>query len=185
MGTGRLAFDVVSAHAAVRPIEKVLIWGRNFERASSVSNRVNAQLGLHAEPVDCLERALLQADIVSTVTTATDPILAGRGVRPGTHVDLIGGYTPAMREADDDLIRSAEIYVDNLPSALREAGDIANPLERGIIRRSAIRGDLFDLCATRVPGRASDHDITLFKSVGLALEDLAAAALACKNAAAP
>ncbi len=183
MGTGRLAFDVISAHAMVRPIEKVLIWGRNSERASALSKRVNAALGLYAEPVASLGPALLQADIVSTVTTAIDPILAGRSVRPGTHVDLIGGYTPAMREADDALMVSAKIYVDSVSSAVREAGDIANPLHRGIIDRSAIRGDLFDLCAGRVPKRSSDHDITVFKSVGLALEDLTGAALAWNSLA--
>lgn len=178
MGTGRLAFEVISAHASVRPIDQVLIWGRNRERASSLSQRVSHTLDLHAEPVDSLDRAVLQADIISTVTTAIDPILSGRNVRPGTHVDLIGGYTPLMREADDDLMRSAEIYVDRLSSAVREAGDIASPLERGIINRSAIRGDLFGLCTEQVPKRRSEKDITVFKSVGLALEDLAAAALA-------
>jgi alanine dehydrogenase len=178
MGTGRLASEVIAAHAAVRPIEHVLIWGRNRERASSLAVRINETLGLHAEPVDSLDRALSQADIISTVTAAFDPILPGRSLRPGTHIDLIGGYTPLMREADDDVIRAAEIYVDMVSSAVREAGDIANPLERGIINRSAIRGDLFDLCTGRVPKRSSDKDITVFKSVGLALEDLAAAALA-------
>ncbi len=178
MGTGRLALEVVSAHAAVRPIEQVLIWGRNPERASSLADRTRVTLGLSAEPVDCLDRALSQADIISTVTAAFDPILPGRSLRPGTHIDLIGGYTPLMREADDDVIRSAAIYVDKMSSAVREAGDIADPLRRGIINRSAIRGDLFDLCTGRVPKRSSENDITVFKSVGLALEDLAAAALA-------
>lgn len=178
MGTGRLALEVIPAHAAVRPIEQVLIWGRNRQRAASLADRINAALALHASPVDSLDHAISQADIISTVTTAGDPILPGRHLRPGTHVDLIGGYTPLMREADDDVIRTAKIYVDNITSAVREAGDIADPLGRGIIDRSAIRGDLFDLCAGRVPKRTSDQDITVFKSVGLALEDLAAAALA-------
>jgi ornithine cyclodeaminase len=182
MGTGRLAFDVISAHATVRPIEQVLIWGRNPERAASLADRINNTLDLHAQPMDSLDRALSQADIISTVTTALDPILPGRSVRPGTHIDLIGGYTPLMREADDDVIRAANIYVDMMSSAVREAGDIANPLERGIIDKSAIRGDLFDLCTGRAPKRSSDHDITVFKSVGLALEDLAAAALAWNTA---
>ena len=177
MGTGRLAFDVISAHATVRPIDQVLIWGRNRERASSLSHRVSQMLGLNAAPVDSLELALRQADIISTVTTAIDPIL-GTQCPPGTHVDLIGGYTPLMREADDDLMRSAQIYVDRLSSAVREAGDIASPLERGIINNAAIRGDLADLCMERVPKRGSAQDITVFKSVGLALEDLAAATLA-------
>lgn len=178
MGTGRLAFEVISAHATVRPIERVLIWGRNRERASTLSHRVNQTLGLYAEPVDSLDRAVLQADIISTMTPAFAPILPGRDIRPGTHVDLIGGYTPLMREADDDVVRSAKIYVDSMSSAVREAGDIASPLERGIINRSAIRGDLFALCTERAPKRSSEDDITVFKSVGLALEDLAAAALA-------
>jgi alanine dehydrogenase len=178
MGTGRLAAEVIPAHAAVRPIEHVLIWGRNRERASSLADRINETLGLHAEPADSLERAISQADIISTVTAALDPILPGRSLRPGTHIALIGGYTPLMREADDDVIRSAEVYFDMVSSAVKEAGDIANPLERGIINKSAIRGDLFDLCTGRAPKRSSDKDITVFKSVGLALEDLAAAALA-------
>ena len=178
MGTGRLAFEVISAHASVRPIEQVWIWGRNPERASSLSHRVNQTLGLHAAPVDSLERAISQADIISTVTTAFDPILPGRNVRPGTHIDLIGGYTPSMREADDEVMRSADIYVDLLTSAVREAGDIVSPLERGVIARSAIHGDLFDLCSGRAAKRSSDRAITVFKSVGLALEDLAAATLA-------
>ena len=178
MGTGRLAAEVIPAHAAVRPIEQVLIWGRNRERASSLADRINETLALRAQPVDSLDHALSQADIISTVTASFDPILRGRSLRPGTHIDLIGGYTPSMREADDDVIRAAAIYLDKMSSAVREAGDIANPLERGIIDRSAIRGDLFDLCTGRVPKRSADRDITLFKSVGLALEDLAAAALA-------
>jgi ornithine cyclodeaminase len=185
MGTGRLAFDVVSAHAAVRPLEQILIWGRRPDQAAALAHRVQAALGLQAQTVQSLERALAQADIVSTVTTAIEPILPGRSVRPGTHVDLIGAYTPTMREADDDLMRVAQIYLDKMSSGLREAGDIAIPLAGGIIDRSAIRGDLFDLCAGRAPTRRSHQDITVFKSVGLALEDLAAAALAWKNTGFP
>ncbi len=185
MGTGRLALEVISAHAAVRPIEQVLIWGRNPKRASSLADRINDTLPLHAETVASLDRALSQADIISTVTAAFDPILPGRSLRPGTHIDLIGGYTPFMREADDDVVRAAAIYVDRVSSAVREAGDIANPLERGVIDRSAIRGDLFDLCTGRAPRRSSESDITVFKSVGLALEDLAAAALAWNTLSRP
>ncbi len=178
MGTGRLAFEVVSAHATVRPIEQVLIWGRNSARASALCRRICDELDLNAQVADSLDLALSRADIVSTVTAAFKPILPGRSVRPGTHVDLIGGFTPSMREADDDVIRSAEIYVDMLASAVREAGDIVDPIERGVISRSAIRGDLFDLCAGRAPLRTSEGAVTVFKSVGLALEDLAAAGLA-------
>jgi ornithine cyclodeaminase/alanine dehydrogenase-like protein (mu-crystallin family) len=178
MGTGRLAFEVTSAHASVRPIQHVMIWGRHRDRAELLASRVSDTLGLHAEPVESLEHALSRADIISTVTGALDPILPGRSLRPGTHIDLIGGFTPLMREADDDVMRSANIYVDMLSSALREAGDITIPLERGVIDRSDIRGDLFDLCTGRIAKRNSDDAITVFKSLGIALEDLAAAVLA-------
>ena len=173
-----LAFEVVSAHATVRPIEQVFIWGRDSARASALCRRISDALGLDAQVADPLDLALSRADIVSTVTAAFEPILPGRSLRPGTHVDLVGGFTPSMREADDDVIRSAEIYVDMLASAIREAGDIVNPIARGVIGRSAIRGDLFDLCAGSAPLRTSEGAITVFKSVGLALEDLAAAGLA-------
>jgi ornithine cyclodeaminase len=145
--------------------------------AELLASRVSDTLGLHAEPVESLEHALSRADIISTVTGALDPILPGRSLRPGTHIDLIGGFTPLMREADDDVMRSANIYVDMLSSALREAGDITIPLERGVIDRSDIRGDLFDLCTGRIAKRNSDDAITVFKSLGIALEDLAAAVL--------
>jgi ornithine cyclodeaminase len=178
MGTGRLAFEVISAHASIRPIQQVMIWGRHRDRTELLASRVSNTLDLHAESVESLDDALSRADIISTVTAALDPILPGLKVRPGTHIDLIGGFTPLMREADDDVMRSASIYVDMLSSALREAGDIADPLQRGVIDSSDIRGDLFDLCTGRAAKRTSDDEITVFKSVGIALADLATAALA-------
>jgi ornithine cyclodeaminase len=184
MGAGRLAWDVVSAHASVRPIEQVLVWARRRDRAAALSARLAATLALRAEPVESLADALAQADIVSTITTTREPILPGRLVRPGTHIDLIGGFTPQMREADDEVLRAGRVYVDMRSAALREAGDIIDPLERGVISRADIRGDLFDLCAGTVLGRESAQEITVFKSVGLALEDLAAATLAAQARAA-
>jgi ornithine cyclodeaminase len=178
MGIGALALDVISAHASVRPINRVLLWARRPEAAKALGRRVRGSLGLHAEVVRSLPAALEIADIVSTITTARDPILPGRYVRPGTHIDLIGGFTPQMREADDDVVRSGTLFVDMLTAALREAGDVVDPIARGVISTSAVRGDLFDLCSNRVSGRDSEHQITVFKSVGLALEDLAAATLA-------
>jgi ornithine cyclodeaminase len=178
MGTGRLAFEVICAHASVRPIERVLVWGRSHDKAQLLASRVSGALGVHAQAVSDLSDALPHADIISTVTASPDPILQGRHLHPGAHVDLIGGFTQFMREADDDVMRMSSVYVDMVASALREAGDIADPLERGVILRSDIRGDLFDLCCGRVSGRASEQEVTLFKSVGIALEDLATATLA-------
>jgi alanine dehydrogenase len=178
MGTGRLAFNMAAAHASVRPIQQVSFWGRNRERAMGVATQVRNELGIDAEAVDDLPEAISGADIISTVTTARDPILPGRFLSPGTHVDLVGGFTPEMRETDDDTVKSAHIYVDDSKAAPQKAGDIRIPIDRGLIRPSDIKGDLFALCQQRIPGRSSDDDITLFKSVGVALEDLAAASLA-------
>jgi len=178
MGTGRLAFEVIAAHSQVRPIDRVLIWGRQQNKAISLAQRVSKQLNLQAAPVGDLPAALAQADIVSTVTAAFEPILPGQHIRPGTHIDLIGGFTPLMREADDATMQRATLFVDSLAVAQREAGDIADPLARGIIAREDICGDLFDLCNGRIAGRRRESEITLFKSVGIALEDFAAATLA-------
>lgn len=113
---------------------------------------------------------------MSCVTLSATPLVRGAWLRPGTHLDLIGGFTPAMREADDEAVRRAEVWVDTLEGATREAGDIVQPLRSGVLRREDIRGDLFTLCADPAPDRGAG-DITLFKSVGHAAEDLAVARL--------
>ena len=184
MGAGHLAFDVACAHAAVRPITTVLVWARRGGEADLLAQRIAKALGLRAEAVVDLEVAVRRADIISTVTTARQPILAGKWVKPGTHVDLIGGFTPAMREADDELVRKATLFADMRAAVLREAGDYVEPLSRGVIHESQLQADLFGLCAGAA-GRTDAAQITVFKSVGLALEDLAAASLAWHEAGGP
>lgn len=181
MGTGRLAFNMAAAHATVRPIERVTIWGRSRQKATAVANRVRRELGLEAAVVDDLPDALAAADIVTTVTTSHEPIVWGKFITPGTHIDLVGGFTPQMREADDDAIRMGRVYVDTRDTAILEAGDLSIPLKSGIITERAICSDLFGLCAGQDAGRQNDSEVTLFKSVGLALEDLAAASLAWQS----
>jgi alanine dehydrogenase len=178
MGTGHLAPFMVEAHASVLPIRRVAVWGRNFKKAELLSRRLSVELRIDAEPVANLAAALETADIVCTATLAKHPILHGASVKPGTHVDLVGGFTREMREADDELIRCARVYVDKREAAACEAGDLVGPLSRGIITPDHILGDLSDLCTGEATGRNRSSDITLFKSVGLALEDLAAARLA-------
>lgn len=178
MGTGRLAFNMAAAHASIRPIEQVSFWGRNRDRAVCLASEVRKELDIEADVVDDLPEAISRADIISTVTTTREPILPGRFLSAGTHVDLVGGFTPEMRETDDDTVKSAHVYVDDSKTAPQKAGDIRIPIDRGLIRQSDIKGDLFALCQQRIRGRSSDDDITLFKSVGVALEDLAAAGLA-------
>jgi alanine dehydrogenase len=176
IGTGRLAPCLARAHCIGREIRRVWIWGRRGEGAQSVAQMLRDE-GLPALAVDDLPRAVSDADIISCATTATAPIVHGAWVAAGTHLDLVGGFRRDMREADDAAIARGKIYVDTYVGALAEAADIVEPLERGIIERNAIVGELAELVAGTVPGRTNDSEITVFKSVGTALEDLAAAQL--------
>ncbi|HEY2138097.1 MAG TPA: ornithine cyclodeaminase family protein [Xanthobacteraceae bacterium] len=176
IGAGALAPQLVRAHAAVRPIKRVTLWNRTRGRAISLAFGLSVG-GIAAEVADDLAGAVAEADIVCCATLSLAPILRGKWLRPGTHVDLVGGFTPKMREADDDTVRRARLYVDTRAGALKEAGDMVIPLRRKVIAKTAIRGDLFDLCRGKAKGRTSGKQITLFKSVGTAIEDLAAATL--------
>lgn len=176
LGTGRLAEgNLVEAHAAVRPIRRVTIWGRDPEKAAAAA-AVAAQSGFDASATADLATAVSEADIVSTATLAQSPILQGEWLQPGTHVDLVGNYAATSREADDKVVQRATLFVDTR-AALKSSGDLAVPLAAGVIAESDIAGDLYDLTRGRHPGRADAEQITLFKSVGAAIEDLAAARL--------
>jgi alanine dehydrogenase len=176
VGTGALAPHLVAAHRAVRPIRQTRIWGRDPQKAAALALRLT-EAGIAAAPAGDLEEAVAVADIVTCATLAKEPLIRGAWLRPGAHLDLVGGFTPDMREADDDAVNRARVYVDT-DAALREAGDIAQPLRSGHLAQERIVGDLFDLCRGICPGRRDAAEITLFKSVGTALEDLAAAQLA-------
>ena len=182
VGTGALAPHLVAAHAAVRPILQTRIWGRDPAKAAALAARLVKE-GFAADPVDDLAAAAASADIITCATLAHRPLIRGVWVRPGTHLDLVGGYTPEMREADDAAIARARVYVDT-NAALREAGDIVQPLHSQHLSQDRIIGDLFALSRGTCPGRRDPKEITLFKSVGTALEDLAAAQLAVSRAAA-
>jgi alanine dehydrogenase len=176
MGTGRLAPHLVAAHATQRPLERVLVWGRSPEKALALAGELR-DAGFDARAVTDLAAAIAAADIISCATLAREPILAGRHLRPGQHVDLVGGFTPEMREADDDVMTRGAIFVDTRAGALAEAGDLVQPIARGVIGPASIRGDLYDLARGDHPGRSDAAEITVFKSVGTALEDLVAAEL--------
>ena len=180
VGTGALAPHLVRAHCAVRPIKRVAIWGRSTERVRAMAAKLELP-GLAFDVAENLEHAARAADIISSATLATAPLIRGAWLRAGQHLDLVGGFTPAMREADDDAVRRAAVYVDTRAGATKEAGDIVQPLANGALKAEAIKGDLFDLCRGTSPGRAATDTITLFKSVGTALEDLAAAQLVAER----
>jgi ornithine cyclodeaminase/alanine dehydrogenase-like protein (mu-crystallin family) len=180
IGAGALAPHLVRAHLAVRPIRRVTLWNRTHGRAVSLAFGLTVT-GIEATIADDLETAVREADIVCCATLATEPIVRGAWLKPGTHVDLVGGFTPKMREADNDAIKRARVFVDTRAGAGKEAGDIAIPLRRGILTKKGVRGDLFELCRGKAKGRTADKQITLFKSVGSAIEDLAAAMLVWRN----
>lgn len=179
--TGRLAPHQVAAYCAVRPIERVTVWGRNQERAALVVEEL-AGSGLELAVATDLEAAVAEADIVSCATLANDPIIKGEWLRPGVHLDLIGGFTPKMREADDECVRRATVFCDTRAGATVEAGDLVQPLQSGVLKPDDIAADLYDLCRGRHPGRTSEDEITMHKAAGAALEDLAAALLAYEQA---
>ena len=176
IGTGRIARELARCHAAARPaLERVRVWGRAPARAADAVAELAAH-GINAEVATELGAAITAADIVSSATLATEPLIHGDWVRPGTHVDLVGGYTPAMREADDALIRKASVFADTRGGALAEAGDLVLPVQHGVLAEDSVV-DLHGLCRGEHPGRRDAAEITVFKSVGAALEDLAAAIL--------
>jgi ornithine cyclodeaminase len=179
VATGRLAPNQIGAWRAVRPIEHVAVWGRSPGRAARIAD---ALVGVEAAVATDLESAVAEADIISCATLATEPLIRGAWLRPGQHLDLIGGFTPTMRESDDDCVRRATVFCDVHATATTEAGDLTQPLQSGALDLNDIAGDLYDLCRSRHAGRTSDDEITLFKSAGAGLEDLAGALLAYEQA---
>jgi ornithine cyclodeaminase len=168
---------MLRAHCALRPtLTQVTLWGRNAVAAQALAARLRDE-GLPVKAEADLESALRAADIVCCATTATLPPVRGQWLREGAHLDLVGGFTRAMREADDDAVARARIVVDTYAGALAEAGDLVLPLETGVITRDRIVAELAEVVRGERPGRTGEREITLFKSVGTALEDLAAAEL--------
>lgn len=153
VGTGALAPHLARAHRAMRPIRKTRVWGRDPAKAAALAARLAAD-GLAAAAVGGLGEAVAAADIVSCATLATEPLVRGEWLRPGTHLDLVGGFRPDMREADDEAVRRARVYIDT-ETATHEAGDIVQPLASGILARGTITGDLFGLTRGTAPGRAA------------------------------
>jgi alanine dehydrogenase len=180
VGTGALAPHLVEAHASVRPIRNVLIWGRSHDKAAKLAQRLDRR-NLKVAATEDLAGAVRGAHIVSCATLAADPLIRGPWLPLGVHLDLVGGFTPAMREADDDAVKRARIFVDTREGAGREAGDIVQPIRSGALAEEDIAGDLFELTRGARAGRRFHDQITLFKSVGTALEDLAAAQLALER----
>ena len=176
IGAGKLAPHLIRAHAAVHPIKSVSVWNRNPANAERL---VQEMAGDPFEVSVCKDRAaaIANADIVSAATISAEPLIEGAWLSAGTHLDLVGAFTPAMRESDDEAVRRATLFVDTFGGALKEGGDVVQPLEAGVIERADVVADLAMLCTGKHPGRANNDEITLFKSTGASLEDFAAGSL--------
>jgi ornithine cyclodeaminase len=178
VGAGALAPYLIRAHASVRRLRRIALWNRSPEAAQRLAQALATE-GLPVVAIDALEPEARQADLISCATLSTTPLIRGAWLKPGAHLDLVGAFTRAMREADDEALQRARVLVDT-PAALTEGGDVAVAIAAGAYRADQVSGTLFDLAQGRVAGRAADDEITLFKSVGASLEDLAAAMLVDK-----
>lgn len=181
VGAGRVAALIPEAYRQVLPIEEVQVWARKASQAEALVDALRAG-GIEASVAPDLAVAAARADVVSCATLATAPVVEGAWLSPGSHLDLIGSFTPEMRETDDACFLGASLYVDT-SEALQKSGDLLGPLSRGVFSADDVRGTLAELCRGAVPGRHSEDQRTVFKSVGTALEDLAAAALVFEGSA--
>ena len=178
VGSGALAPHMAIAHAATRPLRRINVFGRGADKAETTAAAIGRTLpGIRVRAVADLPEAVRNAQIVCTATSSKTPVVRGAWVSDGTHLDLVGAFTPDAREADDNAIAGARVYLDDRDAALKEAGDIVLPIASGALTRDDIVGDLRDLCRGQVQARASRREVTVFKSVGTALEDLVAAKL--------
>lgn len=176
IGTGALAPELIRAHAETRPIEQVFVWGRSFIKAERLCRKF-PKVDYTIEPVTSYEKVIAQVDLVSCATLSNAPLIFGHSLINGQHIDLVGSFKPDMREADDTFAAKVRWFVDGYKGATSESGDLITPLKKGIIRIEDIHADLFELCNGSRKGRASESEVTCFKSVGHALEDLVAASL--------
>lgn len=177
VGAGEMSSRLVHAHRAVRPsLRRVLVWNRTRARAVAVAEHLQRE-GIGAEVTADLAAATHAADVITTCTRSEVPLVLGANLRPGTHLDLVGGYTPATREADDEAIRRSRLYVDLRASAFHGVGDILQPIASGAIRETDVLGDLYDLVGAAVPGRCAAEEITCFKNAGGGHLDLMTAEL--------
>lgn len=174
IGTGALSKNLILAHASVRPLETIYVWGRNYSKAQQICEELQNE-SFKIEVIKNIEDKISNVDIISCATLSATPLVLGKYIQPGQHIDLVGSYKKDTREADNQVITKSKIYLDSYLGGLKESGDIAIPLSTGIISENDIQADLFELCQSKNEGRKNDREITIFKSVGHALEDLVAA----------
>ena len=165
VGAGSMARPLIDAHRAVRPsLERVMVWNRNVARAEALVRALDND-GIDAEAVTDLDAAVSEADLISSATMATEPLIKGDALKPGAHVDLVGAYAPSMREADDAALTRGRLFVDSRTTTVPHIGELMIPLASGAISEATIQGDMHDLVEGRA-GRSSADEITVFKNGG-------------------
>ena len=176
INTGRLAPFLIDAHASVRPLKRIRIWGRNSQKAIQLAKELGKDRPeLEITATTEIETGCASADLIVCATNSPEPLVQGAWVKPGTHTDFLGNHHPERSECDSELVEKASVWVDSKTNCFREAGEILLPIAEGKITAEHVLGDLAMLCCGEAPNRSSDHEITLFKSVGSALGDLAGA----------
>jgi len=172
VGAGALAPYHVRALLTARPgLSRIMVWNRNRTKAKNMAEAIMSPI----EIVDDLPSAAQEADIIVTLTSATEPLVRGAWLKPGTHLSLVGSFTPTMREVDDDVMRRGKLFVDTRQFSVEHCGDLVQPIAAGVISAADIQADLFALCQNSHPGRTSDEEITVFKNAGGAHLDMYAA----------
>lgn len=186
LGTGNLAQYIIRAQVSVRPLKRVLVWGRTPANVQRIVDLMSAELkdkGLDVSGVDDLQSACKEADIVVSATGSHEPLVHGDWIRPGAHTDFIGNHHATKRECDTALVVKSKVYADSRVNCFKEAGEVLVPIAEGAITKEHVVGELTEMCTRRVPLRESDEEITLFKSIGMALSDLVGAGCAYQAAA--
>lgn len=181
-GAGVQARSQLEAVCAVRPIRKVCVYDADPAAADRFAAEMTRQHGVPVERASSPAEALASADVICTATTSTSPVFADSELKPGVHINAVGSYRPEVVEIPAATVCRARVVVDHRASALEEAGDLLTPLRQGLIQESHFGTELGDIVLGRSPGRGSAEDVTLFKSVGVAIQDLCAAARALDNA---
>ena len=177
VGAGALSRPLIEAHCSQRSIKRVQLWAREAKKRDAKVKEL-AAIGLPVEPADDLEQSAREADLISCATLSREPLIRGAWLKSGAHLDLVGAFTPEMRESDDAAVGRASLFCDTRAGAMKEGGDLVIPLKAGLITEAAIKADLADLTRGKHKGRMTQDEVTLFKSVGTAIEDFAAARLA-------
>ena len=182
IGAGVQARFHAEAMLLVQPIDEVIISNRSVEKGARLVQELASQYAIPVHLAETADACAAQADILITCTATKEPLFDGHVLRPGTHINAIGAYTPEMRELDSGTLQRAQVFVDTYAGAFEEAGDLLIPIREGIINRDHVQAELSDLVKGRKPGRTNDQDITVFKSVGYAMEDAVTARLAYEKA---